>query len=363
MTNPNTDQICSSPVTLVQTKTPKSKPQGDLGFGVYFSDHIFTCDYSRDLGWHAANVLPYQDFQMDPAASALHYGQAIFEGMKAFRQQDGTIVLFRPQFNYARMKMGADRLCMEMPSECMFIEGIKKLVQTDRDWIPVTRGSSLYLRPTLIGTEAFLGVRPSDEYRFFVIASPVSSYYKEGIGPIKIWVEENFVRAAPGGLGSTKAAANYAGSLKAAFEAKKKGYAQVLWLDVTKEYVEEVGTMNVFFMIDGEAHTPALDGTILGGGTRDSIIHILEDSNIPVHERKISWKELQAAYDNGKLTEAFGTGTAAVISPIGDLTRGAKTFELGKRTEPFKIGRMLYNKITSIQYGEIKDDYNWIVKV
>lgn len=350
-------------IPTVKTKSPKAKPTGDLGFGIYFSDHIFTCDFSRESGWHSAQVSPYHDFHLDPSASALHYGQAIFEGMKVFKQINGSIVLFRPHFNFARMKMGSERLCMEMPPEHVFIEGIKQLVKADSDWIPVARGSSLYLRPTLIGTEAFLGVRPSDEYKFFVIASPVSSYYKEGIGPIKIWVEEQYVRAAPGGLGATKAAANYAGSLKAAYEAKKKGYAQVLWLDVTHQYVEEVGTMNVFFMIDGEAHTPALEGTILAGGVRDSIIQVLKDSEIKVNERRIKWDELSAAYASGKLSEAFGTGTAAVISPIGQLTRGAQTFQLDKLSEPFKIGRMLYDKITAIQYGEAADTHNWLVKI
>jgi branched-chain amino acid aminotransferase len=350
-------------IPMVKTKSPKSKPTGNLGFGVYFSDHIFTCDFSREAGWHSAQVSPYQDFHLDPSASALHYGQAIFEGMKAFKQTDGSIVLFRPHFNYERMKTGSERLCMEMPPEHIFIEGIKQLVRADKDWIPVQRGSSLYLRPTLIGTEPFLGVRPSDEYKFFVIASPVSSYYKEGIGPIKIWVEEHYVRAAPGGLGATKAAANYAGSLKAAYEAKKKGYAQVLWLDVTHQYVEEVGTMNVFFMIDGEAHTPALGGTILGGGVRDSIIQVLKDSGIKVNERRVKWDELSLAYENGKLTEAFGTGTAAVISPIGELTRGNQTFNLDKLPQPFKVGRMLYDKITALQYGEAKDTHNWLVKI
>lgn len=350
-------------IQISRTQTPKTKPTGDLGFGVYFSDHIFVCDYNRKQGWFSPEVIPYQNFHLDPSASVLHYGQALFEGMKAFRQKNGEIVLFRPEFNYRRMKFGSERLCMEMPSQEIFMEGIKALVKTDADWIPQSKGSSLYLRPTLIGTEAFLGVRPSDTYRFFVLASPVSSYYKEGIGPIKIWVEENYVRAAPGGLGATKAAANYAGSLKAAYEAKKKGYAQVLWLDVTRQYIEEVGTMNVFFIINGEAHTPALEGTILDGGVRNSIVQILKDSGIPVHERKIKWSELTEAHQNGTLTEAFGTGTAAVVSPIGELTRGTASFNLGNAATPFQVARMLYNKITSLQYGEAEDIHNWLVKV
>lgn len=350
-------------ISTERTQNPKIKPTGDLGFGVYFSDHMFTCDYTRKKGWFSPQISPYQNFQLDPSASALHYGQALFEGMKVFRQKNGDIVLFRPEFNYERMKFGSERLCMEMPSKEIFIEGIKALIRADADWIPQARGSSLYLRPTLIGTEAFLGVRPSDEYRFFVLASPVSSYYKEGLGPIKIWVEENYVRAAPGGLGATKAAANYAGSLKAAYEAKKKGYAQVLWLDVTHQYVEEVGTMNVFFMIDGEVHTPSLDGTILDGGVRNSIIQLLKDQGLKVHERKIKWSEISDAYSKGLLTEAFGTGTAAVISPIGQLTHNSNSIDLTQGNSPFKIARVLYETMTNLQFGEGADLHNWLVKV
>ncbi|HPI39856.1 MAG TPA: branched-chain amino acid aminotransferase [Pseudobdellovibrionaceae bacterium] len=350
-------------INTIKSQSPKLKPTGELGFGKYFTDHIFICDYNRKKGWFDPHVIPYGDFRIDPSASVLHYGQAMFEGMKAFRHLNGDIALFRPEYNYERMKSGADRLCMEMPSIEIFIEGVKELVRADLDWIPSQRGSSLYLRPTLMGTEAFLGVRPSDEYRFFVIASPVSSYYKEGIGPVKIWVEENYVRAAPGGLGSTKAAANYAGSLKAAHEAKQKGYSQVLWLDVNHEYVEEVGTMNVFFMIDGEAHTPLLDGTILAGSVRDSVIQLLKNSGISVVERKIKWAEIDAAFQDGRLTEAFGTGTAAVISPIGELTRGLKKLNLAETQEPFKVGRQVYDQMTAIQYGEAPDIYNWLMKV
>lgn len=350
-------------IPKVLTKNPKNKPVGDLGFGKYFSDHLFISDFNRDQDWFNHQILPYDSFQIDPGASVLHYGQALFEGMKAFRQVDGSTVIFRPQFNYNRMKEGAQRLCMEMPPEKVFIEGVKALIQTDLDWVPTVKGSSLYLRPTLIGTEAFLGVRPSDEYRFFVIASPVSSYYKEGIGPVKIWVEEKYVRAAPGGLGATKAAANYAGSLKAAYEAKQKGYSQVLWLDVQHENIEEVGTMNVFFVIDGEVHTPSLDGTILSGGVRDSVIHLIKENGMKIHERKIKWSELEIAYNKGTLTEAFGTGTAAVISPIGELTRGTTRIDLGQKTSSYKLAQQLYQQITDIQYGVVPDRHGWLVKV
>jgi len=350
-------------INIERTQKPKIKPTGELGFGVYFTDHIFVCDYTRSQGWKNPQIIPYDKFQIDPSASVLHYGQALFEGMKAFKQTAGQTVIFRPQFNYLRMKSGAERLCMEMPPEEIFVEGIKALVRADLDWVPSKKGSSLYLRPTLIGTEGFLGVRPSDEYQFFIIASPVSSYYKEGIGPVKIWVEENYVRAAPGGLGSTKAAANYAGSLKAAYEAKQKGYSQVLWLDVNHEYIEEVGTMNVFFMINGEAHTPSLEGTILAGGVRNSTIQLLNDHGIKVVERKIKWSELNEAYQNKTLTEAFGTGTAAVITPIGELTRGSNTLNLDQVSEPYKVGRLIYDKMTSIQYGDSPDLHDWLIKV
>lgn len=350
-------------INVTKTKYPKPIPSGDLGFGVYFSDHLFVADFDIKEGWHRNEIIPYQNFQLDPGASVFHYGQALFEGMKAFRQKSGNIVLFRPRFNYERMCEGAERLCMQMPSYEVFLNGIKSLVSVDQKWVPTAKESSLYLRPTLIGTEPFLGVRPSQTYRFFVIASPVSSYYKEGMGPVRIWVEENYVRAAKGGLGTTKAAANYAGSLKAALEAKAKGYSQVLWLDVNHEFVEEVGTMNVFFVIDGEVHTPCLDGTILAGGVRDSAIQILKDNNIPVHERKIKWTELQQAHGEGRLTEAFGTGTAAVISPIGELAGANFNLDLRKVKNAFRQSSFLYKAVTEIQQGEAPDVYNWLEKV
>jgi branched-chain amino acid aminotransferase len=350
-----------SSIQVRLTLQPKTKPTGDLGFGQYFTDHWMNMRYLRSVGWCSSKVEPYSSFSIDPGASVLHYGQALFEGMKAFYQTDGRLVLFRPEFNYHRMKEGAERLCMEMPSLENFLKGISTLVKVDQDWVPKQRGSSLYLRPTLIGTEAFLGVRPSDEYLFFVIASPVSSYYKEGLGPVKIWVETEFVRAAPGGLGATKAAANYAGSLKAAYRAKQKGYSQVLWLDVHHEYVEEVGTMNVFFVINGEVHTPSLDGTILGGGVRSSVIELLRESGMQVHERKIKWSEITEAAKLGQLTEAFGTGTAAVISPIGQLDTDLGSIDLKTTQNAFKIAKQMYQQITDIQYGDAPDKHGWIV--
>ena len=350
-------------ISVFKTTNPKAKPTTDLGFGKYFSDHMFVAEFNSGFGWHKADILPYQNFQIDPGASVLHYGQALFEGMKAFRQKNNQIALFRPEFNYARMQKGAERLCMQMPPKDLFLDGLKQLVKIDSDWVPSHSGSSLYLRPTLIGTEGFLGVRPSEQYKFFIIASPVSSYYKEGLGPVKIWVEENYVRAAHGGLGATKAAANYAGSLKAAFEAKNKGYSQVLWLDVNHDYVEEVGTMNVFFVINNEIHTPALDGTILNGGVRECAIQLLKSNGYAVIERKIKWTEIESAYKDNSLTEAFGTGTAAVITPIGELNRHQKIIDLNQTKNAFKIAHKLYQQITSIQYGNSPDQFNWLVKI
>lgn len=342
---------------------PKVKPDPQtLGFGKYFTDHMLTIPYSKKTGWHDATVGPYQPFQIDPAASVLHYGQALFEGMKAFRQESGKIVLFRPEFNWERMVFSAERLCMEAPPKELFIEGLKALVQADHEWIPNAPGS-LYIRPTLIGTEAFLGVRPSDEILFFAILSPVSSYYAEGTAPIKIWVETNYLRAAPGGLGATKAAANYAGSLKAALEAKKKGYAQVLWLDYTREYIEEVGTMNVFFVFENEIVTPALDGTILGGGVRDSVIQLLKSWNLPIVERKLKISEVLAASKKGTLKEAFGTGTAAVISPIGELAGDEWKVNLSPSGQRGEISQKIYDELTGIQYGQRPDRFGWLQEV
>lgn len=341
----------------------KPKPSSDgLGFGQYFSDHIFCAYFDAKRSWHSPEIIPYSDLKINPASSVLHYGQSLFEGMKAFKQKNGSVVLFRPDFNCRRLQQGADRLCMQAPPSDLMLEGIKELIRTDADWIPNQRGQSLYIRPTLIGTEGFLGVRPSNEYLFFVILSPVGAYYKEGLSPISIWVESQLVRAAPGGLGETKAGANYAASLKAALKAKQNGYAQVLWLDVTHQYIEEVGTMNVFFVFENEIVTPALDGTILGGGVRDSIIQILKERNLPIVERKLQMSEVVKAAENGHLKEAFGTGTAAVVSPIGELCHQNKKIIINNR-EIGSLSQSLYNEILDLQFGEIPDHRNWLVKV
>ncbi len=354
----------SNLIPITKTTHPKKKPPvSELGFGRFFSDHMFVSHYSSSKGWHQSEVLPYQPFQIDPGASVLHYGQALFEGMKAFRQKDGRCVLFRPDFNWHRMQAGAERLCMVAPPKELFLEGVRQVTKVDEDWIPSEQGSSLYIRPTLIGTEGFLGVRPADEYLFFVILSPVGSYYSGGLAPVKIWIEEDYIRAAPGGLGATKAAANYAGSLKAAFDAKKKGFSQVLWLDVTRKYIEEVGTMNVFFIFDNEIVTPALEGTILGGGVRDCLMTLLKSpertGGRPVHERKVSLQEITDGIKSGRLQEAFGTGTAAVITPIGELTSGHFT-GLINNNKMGTLTQKLYDELVAIQYGVKPDPYGWI---
>jgi branched-chain amino acid aminotransferase len=350
-------------IPVQKCTSPKLKPDfKNLGFGQYFSDHLFQVPYSSDRGWHQPEIIPYQDFRIDPGASVLHYGQALFEGMKAFRQKNGDIALFRPEYNCERLTLGAERLCMQAPPRDLMLAGIRELVKVDRDWVPAERGCALYIRPTLIGTEAFLGVRPSNNYLFYVILSPVSSYYKEGLNPISIWVEENDVRAAPGGLGATKAGANYAASLKAALEAKKQGYAQVLWLDVNHEFIEEVGTMNVFFVIGDEIITPNLNGSILAGGIRQSTLELLRDWGLRVSERQISMQEVLKALQSGQLKEAFGTGTAAVISPIGELFYQGRNWLLNnKKIGP--VAQKLYDEITALQYGEAPDKWGWLKKL
>lgn len=355
--------MTSSKFPVERTSAPKVKPPSDsLGFGKYFTDHMFTAWFSKEKGWHDAKVSPYQPLPLDPGASVLHYGQALFEGMKAFIHENGDCAMFRPEFNWKRMCDGAERLCMEPPPKDLFVEGIAELIRTDRDWIPRAKGRSLYIRPTLIGTEAFLGVRPSQEYLFFTILSPVGSYYGNDNKCVKIWVEEDLIRAAPGGLGATKAAANYAASLKAGYSARKNAYSQVLWLDVTKEYVEEVGTMNVFFVFENEIVTPSLDGTILGGGTRDSIITLLKDMGKPIVERKLKISEVREAAQKGTLKEVFGTGTAAVISPVGELA--AKNWKITINNEEVgPIATKLYDELTGIQQGVKPDTHGWLYKV
>lgn len=305
-------------------------------------------------------IEPYGPMTIDPAASVLHYGQALFEGMKAFAMADGRIALFRPDFNWQRLCEGARRLCLEPPPRDLFMRGLKELLLLESRWVPRDPGCSLYIRPTLIGTEPFLGVRPSDEVLFFIILSPVGGYYAGGSRPLKIWIESESLRAAPGGLGATKAGANYAASLQAALKAKEKGFDQVLWLDVQHSGIEEVGTMNVFFVFDDEIVTPALNGSILAGGMRDSILRLLKQEGAKVSERRLTVEELYEKQAAGRLREAFGTGTAAVISPIGEFCLRDNCF----RVADGKVGQVstrLLTTIGEIQTGRRPDPFGWIV--
>lgn len=341
---------------------PLPKPD-DLGFGKHFSDHWFISRYTPTQGWHKARVEPYRPLSLDPAAAVLHYGQALFEGMKAFKQKDGTLAVFRPEYNWKRMQDGADRLCLEAPPRELFMQGLKQLLLTEERWIPTQDNCSLYIRPTLIGTEPFLGVRPSQEILFFILCSPVGSYYgADGARPVKIWVEDKAVRAAPGGLGATKAGANYAASLKSALEAKKKGYDQVLWLDSKFEGIEEVGTMNVFFVFKNEIVTPVLNGSILSGSVRDSSIQLLKHYGLNIVERKITIAELIERHKAGDLIESFGTGTAAVITAIGELQFQGQSYKIhNEKMGP--LSQKLLTEISNLQRGIGKDHFGWMKSV
>jgi branched-chain amino acid aminotransferase len=338
---------------------PKPEDDSQLPFGDIFTDHMFLLDYERGKGWINARIVPYGDLSVDPAAMAIHYGQEIFEGLKAYYGKDGRLYLFRPRENFKRMNRSATRLCMQELDIDAVMDGMKQLILLDREWIPKKDGTSLYIRPTMFATEPHLGVRPSNSYLFFIILSPVGAYYKEGLNPVKIYVEDKYVRAAVGGTGETKTAGNYAASLLAAEEAKEKGFTQVLWLDAAeRKYVEEVGTMNMFFVIKDEIITAPLNGSILPGITRDSVIHMVRDWGMKVSERSVAIEEVIDAAKDGSLKEAFGTGTAAVISPVGQITFKGKHHIVagGKMGE---LSQRLYDEIVGIQYGVKEDPYGW----
>ncbi len=351
-------------IKIVKTTTPKEKPAANaLGFGKYFTDHMFVMDYSVDKGWHDAKIVPYGPFSVDPSCMVFHYGQAVFEGLKAYRAKDGGVLLYRPFENMKRLNRSNDRLCIPQFDVDFAIEAIKQLVLLDQEWIPEGEGTSLYIRPFIIGTDNALGVHPSKTYKFIVILSPVGSYYAGGLAPVKIWVESEYVRAVRGGVGAAKTAGNYAASLKAQEVAEAKGYSQVLWLDgVEQKYVEEVGAMNIFFKIDGEVVTPMLNGSILGGITRDSVIEVLKGSGYKVSERRVSIEEISKAYKEGKLEEVFGTGTAAVISPVGELCYNGEKMVINNN-EIGQVSQMLYDTITGMQKGAIEDKYNFTYRI
>lgn len=345
------------------TKTPKEKPTGPLGFGKIFTDHMFMMDYTEGIGWHDPRIIPFQNLSMSPACVVLHYGQAIFEGLKAYKGADGKVYLFRPDMNAKRANNSNARLCIPNLPEEYFVEAVKALVKIESDWIPTEEGSSLYIRPFIIGTDEFLGVAPSKTYKFMIILSPSGPYYAEGLNPVGIWIEDDYVRAVRGGMGFAKASGNYACSLIGQVKAEEGGYAQVLWLDgVERKYIEEVGSMNIFFKINGVVTTPMLNGSILPGITRDSVLHLCRDWGLPVEERKISVDELIAAQKDGSLEEVWGTGTAAVISPVGRLRYQDDVMTIGDGGIG-PLSHKLYETITGIQHGTLPDKYGWRVTV
>ena len=354
-------------IKVIKAKSERLKPkpvdESSLGFGDITTDHMFSIDYRSENGWENPRVEPYGDLHIDPAAMSIHYGQEIFEGLKAYRGKDDGIYLFRARDNFERMNRSAKRLCMPEVDIDLIMEGMKKLILLDREWIPKSEGTSLYIRPTMLATEPHLGVRPAKSYLFFIIIGPVGAYYKEGLNPVKIYVEDFFVRAAIGGTGEAKTAGNYAASLLAAEEAKKKGFTQVLWLDAAeRKYVEEVGTMNMFFLIEDELITAPLNGSILPGVTRDSVIRIVKDWGLKITERSLVIDEVINAANDGRLKEAFGTGTAAVISPVGQITyKGQDHIVAGGKMG--ELSRRLYDEIVAIQYGKKPDPYGWVTRI
>jgi len=351
-------------IKINKTKTPKAKPEGALGFGQYFTDHMFIMDWNEGEGWHDARIVPYGPLEMSPASTALHYGAEIFEGMKAYHQADGKIKLFRPYENAKRMNSSAERLCLPLLNEDDFVQAVSTLVNIDRDWVPTEPGTSLYVRPFMIGDDHTLGVHGVHHAIFIVILCPVGSYYKEGLNPVGIMIETEDERVAgKGGTGYTKCGGNYAASTRAGKKAEQKGYSQVLWLDcVYKKYIEEVGAMNVMFKINGEIVTPSLVGSILPGITRKSCLQILSEKGLNPIERRITLDELTEAVKNGTLEEAWGTGTAAVISPIGLLEVNGVKYQINNG-QIGPISQMLYDEITGIQSGKIKDTRGWTYEV
>ena len=355
-------------IKITRTTRPFAKPlaqeeAGTLGFGKYFSDHMFLMDYDEENGWHNARIEPYHPLELDPAATVLHYGQEIFEGMKAYRSKNDEILFFRARKNAERWNQSAARMCMPTMDLDMYLEALNAIVNVERDWVPHAYGTSLVLRPAMIATDPFLGVHPSKKYLFFILCSPSGAYFKNGMNPVNIYVEEEYIRAAPGGTGFAKCGGNYAGSLLAAAKAEAKGYEQVLWLDAKEhKYVEEVGGMNMMFVIDDTIITAPLDGTILPGVTRRSCLQLFEDWGMPVEERLISVDELFEAAANGTLEEAMCVGTAAVICPIGELTYEGKAYTINNfQTGP--LAQKLYDTLTGIQWGTQPDPHGWTCKV
>ena len=351
-------------IKFVKNENPAAKPDSaTLGFGKIFTDHMFIMDFSREEGWHDARIVPFANLSLHPASTVLHYGSEIFEGLKAYRRADGTVQMFRPIENIRRMNNSAERLCLPQIPEDVAMEVLMTFVNCEKDWTPSAPGTSLYLRPFMFGNDESLGVHAVHNATFVIIASPVGSYYKEGINPVRIMIEDEDVRAVRGGTGYAKCGGNYAASNRAGERAEKKGYSQVLWLDgVERKYIEEVGAMNVMFKIAGEVVTPMLSGSILPGITRKSIIELLRSEGVKVSERLLSIDELEEAMENGTLEEAWGCGTAAVVSPIGELCYKDVKYPVNGG----KIGTLtqhLYDTLTGIQWGKCEDKLGWTVEV
>ena len=351
-------------LSIKEAKNLKTKPDDSkLGFGTIFTDHMFLLNYSVKKGWHNPRIEPYDVMPMDPSTMVLHYGQAVFEGMKAYTTASGSIQLFRPKDNFMRLNRSNKLLCIPEIDETFALDALKQLLNLEKRWVPSLFETSLYIRPTIIATDPYLGVRESYTYLFFIILSPVGVYYPQGFNPVKIWVSENHVRAVRGGLGEAKTPGNYAASLSVGSEAHRKGYTQVLWLDgVERKYIEEVGSMNIFFVIDNEIVTPELNGSILPGITRDSVIALAKHWGLTVSERKISIDEVVSIQKSGRLQEIFGTGTAAVISPVGELKYGDSVFTIGGG-EVGPMANRFYKALTDIQYGKAEDPMGWVEPV
>ena len=352
-------------LTITKTNQLKAKPDDSkLGFGTIFTDYMFNMDYNPQDGWHNPRIEPYASIDMDPATMVLHYGQGVFEGLKAYRTDKGAVQLFRPKDNFKRMNNSSRLLCIPQIDEDFAIDALKKLLTIEKDWVPSAPGTSLYIRPTIIATDPFLGVRASHTYRFFIILSPVGAYYPEGFNPVKIWVTRKHVRAVRGGVGEAKTPGNYAASLYAGEQAHKQGYTQVLWLDgIEQEFIEEVGAMNIFFVIKGELITPMLTGSILPGITRDSVISLAKKWGIKVSERKIGISEVIDVHAAGELDEIFGSGTAAVISPVGEIKYGDRAYSVGEEGRVGPLAQKFYAALTDIQYGRAADPMGWIEPV
>ena len=346
------------------TKNPKQKPDPDsLRFGTVFTDHMFVMDYDPENGWHDGKIVPYGPLALDPATVVFHYGQEMFEGLKAYKTKEGKVQLFRPDMNAKRTNSTNKRMCIPQIDEQVYIDAIKELVAVDKDWIPQKQDTALYIRPFIIGTDKFLGVAASNTYKFIIILSPVGPYYESGLAPTRIYVENEFVRSAPGGTGYAKIGGNYAAAMIAEQKAHDMGYDQVLWLDAKEgKYVEEIGTSNAFFKIDGELYTAPLEGTILPGITRDSMITVMKDWGYKVNEVRFTIEDVFKAAEEGRLEEVFATGTAAVISPVGELYWNDKHIVINNN-EIGELSQKLYDELYGIQTGEKADTRGWIVPV